>query len=771
MVAQVKKVTLILVFTISISACLPVASSRDALRLSDPWVYADLIYLDPVDAISPNLDMVALYQRQVGSDLQIRLDFLDISTEPQADLYLVLDWLPGGANRLPINGHSDLAWEVLLLLPAQGDPRAYAARSPEELDFELLTTFIPRIVRDPLNDTFIVSIPFATLGMPGRQYSIQAFLTAAGSSQPVDSTRPVRSDAPPPRRAPVLFAFWNSFPAYTPAQALRRWRGAHTGPLGGRHGLFALLSSIRVAEVPIVLLDAKTPPSLSALNYVDRLEVLRELAAQGLVTLPDVLLGFTTLPVNLDTFREFIHDPDPYLRAAQDSRIIAQEFNLPASEAVFSPSAVQSLPRSYALAFVTVQGSYPLRYAQHTLVPILPGFEGAQATPDGLELPIRRRLVENALTPAAYTPPIVTLGGDLTTSTWGVLTHALPSMQYIAAHPWIQPLNYYELAAYPAFESQVQNTFSSPADRVLAEQAGLDGLSKPVLDFASAPDNLLSQTAWQGFTSLLDPLPPEVPALSALRAGYLPRLRGLLAAADWAEDPQSVADCSRDFDLDGVAECLLSSQKYFALIDPYGGRLVYLFALVEDGPHQLIAPSTQFIVGLGDPSSWDLSAGENAESAGYHGAFTDSSDTWQMYQTEVSEEGIVLISPDGSRMKILSLTDEGLDVEYRVADALTTSLTLALDPWVRFSQGWDRLYKKDVTPQKVAWGLATGGEVVVTTSASLQFEPFTASLEQMNAPEDPNFDYPMGHYLPFPMAVLQVKARGNFSINIGYNSP
>ncbi len=279
---------------------------------------------------------------------------------------------------MPIDGQSDLAWEVLLRLPADGDPQAYAAGSPEDLDFEELVTFIPRIVRDLLNDTLIVSVPFATLGMMGRPFSIQAFLTAAGSSQPVDATPPVRSDDPPPRRAPVLFAFWNSFPAYTPAQALRRWRGAHTGPLGGRHGLFALLSSIRAAQVPVILLDAKNPPSLSALNYIDRLEVLRELSEQGLVILPDVLPGFTTLPVNLDTFREFIDEPDPYLHAARDSRVIAQEFNLPASGAVFSPSTVQSIPQGYTLAFVPVQGDYPMRYAQYTLIPILPGFEGVK---------------------------------------------------------------------------------------------------------------------------------------------------------------------------------------------------------------------------------------------------------------------------------------------------------------------------------------------------------------------------------------------------------
>lgn len=771
MVAHVNKTIVVLILTGVITACLPINRFTYAPGPARPWVYADLRVIDPVDAVSPSLDIIALYHRKAGSDLQIRVDLLDIGSEPDADLYLALDWTPGGTRRLPLDAESDIAWEILLRLPADGQPAAYSAPVDEGSRLKETSTFIPRIVRDPLNDTLVISLPFAALQTFGRPISFQAFLNPVDSDQTADSTRAVRSDNPSPRRATVLLAFWNSFPAYTPAQGLRRWRGAHTGPLGGRHGLFALLSSVRAAQVPVILLDLKTPAALSALNYIDRLEVLRTLTAQRLVILPDVLPGFTTLPLNLDTFGDYITEPEPYLRAARDSRRTALEFGLPASTAVYSPSAVESIPRDYPLAFIPIQGNYPFHRAQQTLIPILPTLEGNQVTPEGLELAVRRQLVENALTPAELTPPILTLGGDLTASAWGVLTHARASMGYIAAHPWIKPLSYYDLAAYPVLNSEPQAGLLSHSGLSGRKEAQTAAIAESVLDFSRAPDNQLSEAAWQAYTSLLAPLPPEVDALPVLRAKYLPRIREILAAAAWVEDPQPVASCVLDYDLDGTAECSLASRRYYAVIDPLGGRLVYLFALAEDGPHQLIAPSTQFVVGLGDPSTWDLTAVENAEPAGYHGAFSDSPTPWQMYQPNVIEGGIDLTTFDGSRRKVFRLSNQGLSVEYHSADALATSIPLALDPWIRFSQGWDRLYGASVSHQSLSWGIATGGEVSVTTTANLRFEHFTASQEEINTPEDPNFGYPPGHYLPFPLAVVDINSEGDFSVKIDYNNP
>ena len=47
----------------------------------------------------------------------------------------------------------------------------------------------------------------------------------------------IYSNSSLPTPAYLLLAFWDTLPASTPIQLLRRWDGAHTGPYGQRHGL------------------------------------------------------------------------------------------------------------------------------------------------------------------------------------------------------------------------------------------------------------------------------------------------------------------------------------------------------------------------------------------------------------------------------------------------------------------------------------------------------------------------------------------------------
>ncbi len=92
-----------------------------------------------------------------------------------------------------------------------------------------------------------------------------------------DVVHDVRSDAQPPvNRAPVLVAFWDAFPVTTPAQALRRWDGAHTGPLGERHGLLHILDAAGQYSVPVALLDIKNPASLAALDFMGNIPGIKE---------------------------------------------------------------------------------------------------------------------------------------------------------------------------------------------------------------------------------------------------------------------------------------------------------------------------------------------------------------------------------------------------------------------------------------------------------------------------------------------------------------
>ncbi|MDX1437766.1 MAG: hypothetical protein R3335_13200, partial [Anaerolineales bacterium] len=264
---------------IALTACEP----APILPVFDGWLYEDVITLDPVDAPRPDLDLIALYHRTQGRDFQVRVDYLELEAEPTHDLYLYFDW--GVENQ--IDGSDESQAEILrdlsLAIPAKGAPQAFGP------DMQPRSDLIPRVIRNPDLDTLVISLNLDAVPELSSGFRMMATTAAPGETQLEDGIGPVRSDAPPPPGAPLMLAFWNSFSARTPAQALRRWQGAHTGPFGGRHGLATLLDAAALYEVPISLLDAKDPAAISALEYLDQITPIKSLAGAGLASLPDSL--------------------------------------------------------------------------------------------------------------------------------------------------------------------------------------------------------------------------------------------------------------------------------------------------------------------------------------------------------------------------------------------------------------------------------------------------------------------------------------------------
>jgi hypothetical protein len=783
--------------------CLAVAGCRPApvVTPSEAWTYADLRILSPASANLPSLDLIALYTRTAGGDLQIRLDLLDLALEPDGDLYLALDWTTGGRTDLPFDAGASLAWDILLVLPVHGQPYALAPASSEGGAFSPFPALIPRISRVPWQDMIVVS--FNPNALPGveRGFSLQAYITPAGGSMPADSLGPVRSDARPPGRAPVLLAFWNTFPAYTPAQALRRWDGAHTGPFGGRHGLHVLLQAARRARVPLVLLDLKTPESLSALDYLGGLSAVQELAGLGLLTLPDALPGSPSLLPSPQALPGWA-----VARSAGESRLTGADFGLEASPILYSPSLElleQVTPAAGLPPFAWIvaplpdssSGGQPLRWKTYRLLPLPPASKEHQATPDGLSIELRKALLANVLAASQTEPPLLVLGGDLVDSVWGEPESSRATLLYIAAHPWIQPYGQAELlnlrpgerlerpspapgaapfAQTPAgSESPPASPDAAPLFSTGAPQESMEVSLQWIGQLAEslnspAFDKTLARAAWQNYRSLFAPLPPEHPQLPALRAGYAAYPALLLEAAGWAARPENLAHCNLVLDLDGRAGCILASERIFSVYDPLGGRLLALFAYSPAGDlHQLVAPTSQFIVGFGDPSTWDPSAGPGAEPAGVHGAFAGSPPPWEAYSSEVSAGRLAFTSPDGRVSKTFTLLENGVRVDYSSpVESLRVQVPLALDPWERFTPGWGDRFLENGSDQAWSWGIEGGPLVDVRTSGDLSATLFSDSRSQLGRVEDPNFSYPPGHYLPFPLAVVEVQAGGDFNVEI-----
>jgi hypothetical protein len=781
----------VLAFLLSACSWLPPQSERSR------WSYADLRILSAPNVPEPRGDLVALYTRITDSDLQMRIDFLDLGFQTDYDLYLALDTRPGGAQDLPLNATPGLEWDSLILLPAAGEPRIF--------DYSPLTGLpardehiVPRLVRDPWNDTIVVSlnrnlIPArqtdgAKVDLSPPRFGVQAFLTKAGSPVLIDQLGPVRSDGLPPPRAHVLLAFWNVFPAYTPAQALRRWDGAHTGPFGGRHGLGALLGAARHSKVPLALLDLKLPAALSALDYTGALPMIQRLESEHLLMLPQAVPGYPTFsqpdqaskdsepadPGSTTSIAGAFALPDNLTGpAAGYSRQAALRFGLSASQMLYTPRLPEDPVPGYPLIFSASPAQSPIRWRDRTLIPLPLAGSDPQATPDGLSLDIRRRLLSNA-TSRNEQDKLLILGGSLPNSAWGEPQSAEASMGYIASHPWIQPLDERGLlSGFFGIQNGLDGGNLTSADILGAEMPAPAGLSDSRFPGRGAAANPLDQAAWDAYLALFASLPPNPPQLPALRSLYAGEIGAMLAAARWAEAPQARAGCDPVNDGDGELECILASRDYFAVFETKGARLVYLFTRdgssgSESAIHQLVAPTSQFLAGLSDPTAWDLASGIAADPGGIIGAFSDTQHTWDAYQPSVEQDRIRFTSLDGSIRKIFSFSESGLRVDYHSPDPVQVRIPLGLDPWRRFTPGWGDRYFGVKTGDGWSWRIDPGPGVEIQSSGRISAAAFTDSHALLSEVEDPNYDYPPGHYLPFPLALVNVYGEGDFYIQMNF---
>lgn len=707
------------VLVVIVAILLPACQNRTT-NLPPPmpkWQYTDLRALDPADAPTPGQDLVALSLRHEQEQVQIRLDWLDIGEIAECDVYIHFF---AGASDEP---------SLSISLPASGG--ILASRSVSGL----------RVYRDLFYDTWFVVFNIDDILWLHAQYKISIESVDKTNGQVVDQIGPLASDAPAPPPVPILLAFWNTFSASTPAQAIRQWDGAHTGPLGDRHGLRYLLMAAEATHTPIFLLDIKTPSSLSALDFVGGLATLQRLEKEGLAILPDAIsLDGSAQP-------EWANQQN-----AADSRQAGLDFGLPASLLLYAPVAPQSFLPGYEALFTLQTNAMPTPHNCQGQVYFLLNdspLHGTQATAnfipqasgEGPALSVRQ-LLANAHLYNGYTQ----LGGDFTADTWGMPQAAQATLRYLAARPWLQVLD----------ENDVQQITATEEGCSTAETTGNAPIYASVLaELARTPDNQFKRAAWQMYTSLQTPVASNI---AGLRHAYSGQVGHLLAAARWVDNPRPITDCSQDIDWDGDPECQLASQDLFAVIERQGGYVSIAAVIIDGKPHQVIAPSWQFTVGLSDPMEWRLEDGVAADPGALPGAFFDPSDKWIPYTVTQDEAGKIILLAEGSQ-KTFWVENAELLVNYEVDRPHTERLSFALDGWRRFAPSWWQSFQGNDIENGWEWSLASGIKVTIlaeSPAADIQSISFGDSQPYLSEPEDPNFAYPAGHYLPFPLTTSTI---------------
>jgi hypothetical protein len=582
-----------ILFLTLLAACQP--SATKLVPWQHDWAEA-LRALDPANANTPAHDITAVYLREDGDILQIRIDLLDFKNP------------------------KDVSMEIRIESDSTPQPSPLIIQIPTKSDS-------PRISLDPLLATVTIDLPLSEI--PSRP--------RIDISTPEDQITGLTLDSPfPTQIAPLLLTFYDTFTGRFPAEALRSWDGAHTGPRGERHGLKHLLDAVEEYQVPVVLLDLKEPENLSALDAMGVLPQIEALENQGLLTLPK--------------------------NDASDIRFAYLED----SSHLYRPL-----------------------FKEITYIPLATETDEFQPTSNGPSMEVRRALLEIALNNDKK--DLLVLGGNFQETTWGSPDMVGKTMAYFASRPYFHILNKNDLLKFPTKSS---NTLIPQPEEPIDE---LSLHIHSILEFANS----------------------------------------------WAEGSLEITEnkCQA-----GSLGCILVNKTYLAIFDSQTASLIFLFTRDETSLHQLIGPSWQVAPVI------DL----------YPGAFGDNEE----YDVTIMENTLVFRSTDGSRTKTFLLGESGLEVNYQTDRPVPVQIPLLVDPRTRFTPGWAEKYKQQNTPNGIAWGLENGMKVSVQTEGAITMRTFNESLDLLASSEDPDFEYPPGHYVPFPMAVAEVKMKDGYFLRL-----
>lgn len=725
------------------------------------WAAGEVRQLDPADAPSPELDLLAVYSRHssnslAANELVLRLDFLDLNTVPGQDIYLALDFLPGPAVLTSAWDGSVLGWEALFYLPSRGEARFLGQ------DGAPLEGFSASAYRDPQMDSLTVRITGLPISPDYPGFRMQVIVAAPGSRDIADASAPFEVMGLPPRPAPVGFVFWNTFPADTPVQALRRWDGAHTGPYGGRHGLYNLLKTARAMNLPLTLLDVKSPGSLASLEASQGLALVREMEAAGLLTLPAAAPVFPVeKPLDVPVWA--------LARSVLGSELLAREYGLRSTQTLFLPqvSSSSGFP-THRLVFTPFpQGATPMgiltRYQGKRIlgfpVPALDQPSPEQATPNGPSLELRRQMASFAYQaneePESPGAGVFMLGGDLVSSSWGDPLSSRVSLRYLLAHPWLQVVDLATLAAENTPESA--RFFAQEAMPLTSRQeTNLAWLS-------AAADSPLAQVGWQVFTRLLAPSGTRAEDLVALRDEYWLALDDLRNLDGWIQNHGPTSGC---YDLDGEAglpRCALINDRLLLLIDPRQGSILFAIDYTNGEAIPFIAPSSLLSSGQSDPSSWRLQAGYASDPAVFPGAFVDDGEN---YSWELVENQLVLTGGGAIESKSITLLPYGFVVRYQTRNPVLVQVPLSLGATLPPHPDWARSYRSTAEPHQLAWQYRDLTTLQVRSSGKLSISSFLEGLPALGATEDPNAEKPPGAYLPLPIALVESLGEGVIEIEV-----
>jgi len=701
----------VLFFSVILTGCSKTAWDQHKGDISViTWHEGLLRKIDPVDSALPGSDILAIFSYQHHNSLYIRIDILE-PLDPTSSLHLAL------ADSLSTN-------EIT---------------GTNQLNFSYQTDQIIRIneigqadrVDIVLDETGKDWISFKITGISQLTYQ-HASVSINIDQRIVDETGWIKLNQTVPP-VPLLLAFYNTLQTNTPAQVLRSWDGAHTGPVGSRHGLRYLLEAAAAFQVPITLLDFKKSSTLAALDALPGKLLLEDLVKSNLVFIPEMVSGETNAQ-------------DSTLRL---SRLSGLQLGIPVSTAVFG--ATSKVFPGYDIYFYATDSYYAGVYSSPTyrLIPVATGTQSSLLNNQGFTIQALQLLAN--LGASALTNDLMVFGGDLSVSLWGDPTIASKAMSYIVEHPWIHPVSYsdlYQLPAVPvsSFHSGCSNLLCYPeASQVYPEDEFKIWQSSIYPQLTSLSPNSVTDSAWQLYSRITNPTLDSKQAL--LQWQYRSTLDMLILAADWGNSPYTLQTC---IEKPQQSFCVLSNNNILAILSPDSAGLLMLFTRQKGTVSQWIAPYSQFMVGLSDPSTWQMNSA-NPDPDLLEGGFSRFGERLQFQVDAVPA--------------LISFTSLDYAVEYELfKDSLEVTIdTQAPGEYkIPFMEKLSGTGSHFVSQNKLITEQAEENKLSIDISGSTSTQIISSddSISFFEDPENPNQSYPPGHYLPYPFSVLVLNSKG-----------
>jgi hypothetical protein len=493
-----------------------------------------------------------------------------------------------------------------------------------------------------------------------------------------------------------------------------------------------LIKNATANNVPVFLLDLKQVRSLATLEYFNKLDLFQQTSTEKNTFIPEY----------------YPFEPNIYEQSGLP--LLINHYNLPRSALAFYATAPGSSSDLPSLIFtpsdqekVTVQQD---KYTRLIKLPMSDNSHNNELDRFGFSSQGEAKIL-SGLNQSSH-QPIIVLGGSLPDSPLADSLASPRSMSYLNTHPWINLLDYYQLATWtgtgaisPSWndaDNQTDCSKSAPTE-VTDQSSAYNALS-------CAHSNIMTTLAWNAYAYLSSQTLSEQE--KTLRSFYYANIDRLLLASSWLDQPEKL---SKNLSRTTTNYYLFADDQNFLLFDETGGKLVLALSNGAQEPLEWIAPTSQSAVGLSDSSTW-TDKNEAGDPAVIQGAFIDNTFGDKKYEVKTIPSGVEFSLPSAGIKKTFLLAQNELIVNYTTPSPITTTIPFILSPYRFLQSGLAdemtqlRLQQKngDAIPPYI-----TGNFRLISANW------FYDSFEMLATSEDPNKEYPTGHYLPFPVGLLK----------------